>query len=437
VFQTDPAEVRDLINARLLGRTALGLVFAVLVWRVRLPVPGLRRQLMQRGLFIVGGLVVVALTAFATSAAYAVFLREHKPIRSFVNPASILWSAGAELAHTDVTAGPLVFPGGPTTRVLAPGTRPLLVFLVVGETARAANFQLGGYARHTNPRLQAVPDLIYYPQASSCGTSTAQSLPCMFSHLGRELFDEARKQNFANVLDMLASADVDVEWRDNNSGCKGICARVPVLDYFQDDSRWRTPQQCSHAHCFDEVMLQDLPERLRSIKRDTLIVFHQNGSHGPAYGERYPPQFEVFKPACHSAQVDTCAREELVNAYDNSILYTDYNIAQQIELLRQASGQVDAALLYASDHGESLGEQGVYLHGMPYAFAPAQQKQVPMLMWLSDGFEKRLGVDPPCLMQHRSEAVSHDNLFHTVLGLLGARNSVYDSGLDLLARCRR
>ncbi|HEV7632283.1 MAG TPA: sulfatase-like hydrolase/transferase, partial [Steroidobacteraceae bacterium] len=387
--------------------------------------------------FLIGGLVVVLLSAMATSSSYAVYLREHKPVRSYLNPASILWSTGAYLAQNDARAGPLVFPGGKTTRVLQPGKRPLVVFLVVGETARAANFQLGGYSRHTNPRLQAIPDLIYYPKASACGTSTAVSLPCIFSHLGRQSFDSAGKMNYANLVDMLASADIDVEWRDNNSGCKGVCARVPVLDYFRDGSSWRTPQQCSHAHCYDEVMLLDLPERLRNLQRDTVIVFHQNGSHGPAYGERYPQQFEVFKPACHSAQIDSCSREELVNAYDNSILYTDYNLAQQIDLLRQAADHIDGALLFASDHGESLGEQGVYLHGMPYSFAPAQQKEVPFLLWMSPGIEKRLGLAAGCLSQHREEAVSHDNMFHTVLGLMAASNGVYDRHLDLLSPCRR
>src|SRR5262249_49899467 len=146
--------------------------------------------------------------------------------------------------------------------------------------------------------------------------------------------------------------------------------------------------------------LQDLADKVRTLHHDTVIVFHQIGSHGPAYSERYPAEFEVFKPACHSSQLDRCSRAEVQNAYDNTILYTDHNLARQIEVLRGAAGNVDSLLIYASDHGESLGENGIYLHGMPYALAPASQKEIPLLMWLSAGFAARSNTDSGCLHAH-------------------------------------
>jgi lipid A ethanolaminephosphotransferase len=166
------------------------------------------------------------------------------------------------------------------------------------------------------------------------------------------------------------------------------------------------------------------------------VIFHTIGSHGPAYSERYPPQFEVFKPACRSNELQRCTAQEVVNAYDNSILYTDHVLARQIDLLQANASRFDSVLLYASDHGESLGEQGIYLHGMPYAFAQRVQKEVPMLFWASRGYVERTGLSLSCLKGHSHDAISHDNLYHTVLGALAVRNAVYEPGLDILAQCR-
>jgi lipid A ethanolaminephosphotransferase len=183
-------------------------------------------------------------------------------------------------------------------------------------------------------------------------------------------------------------------------------------------------------------MLPDLAARLEHVQQDTVVIFHSIGSHGPAYSERYPAQFEVFKPACRSNELQRCTTQEVVNAYDNSILYTDHVLAKQIDLLQANASRVDSLLLYASDHGESLGEQGIYLHGMPYAFAQRVQKEVPMLFWASQGYVERTGLNMSCLKSHAHDAISHDNLYHTVLGALAVSNAVYDRGLDVLAQCR-
>jgi lipid A ethanolaminephosphotransferase len=442
VFETDPAEVRDLINLRLILQFALlGLLPAVLVWRLPMAPYTLKSQLIQTLVYLGVGILVCALSLFAFSASYASYFREHKPVRYLINPGSIVYSGLSQALGAGRPRGnaPLLDPGGAVARVGIASGRPLLVFLIVGETARAANFQLGGYARATTPQLAALPDVFYFDAVTSCGTSTAASLPCMFSQLGREGggAGPAAARNL-NLLDALQAGGVAVQWFDNNAGCKGVCARTAQTSYVAAQH----PQFCPHGTCYDDVMLADAARiAAAAAAQDTrapagFVVLHQMGSHGPAYYERYPPQFERFKPACATNLLDRCAREQVVNAYDNSILYTDHNIAALIDVLRANEQHLDALLIYVSDHGESLGENGIYLHGMPYAFAPADQKHVPMLLWMSPGYQKRSAVDAACLRGRRSVALSHDNLFHTVMGAMGLRNSRYRAPLDLLAACR-
>jgi lipid A ethanolaminephosphotransferase len=334
--------------------------------------------------------------------------------------------------HTQYT-GPLLDPGGPPQRASAMGGRPIVLFLVIGETARAANFELGGYRRPTNPELKSRADVVYFDKATSCGTSTATSVPCIFSPFRRTDFKLSTADHYVNLLDTLQRAGVVAEWRDNNAGCKGVCRRVATVYYPPRTD----PQLCPNGYCFDEVMLKDLEEKLRHISRDTVIVFHQIGSHGPAYSQRYPAARERFEPVCRSNELHRCSPTEIVNAYDNSIAYTDFVLSRQIDLLLAAAGTADGVLLYASDHGESLGEDGVYLHGMPYAIAPKVQTEIPMLLWTSAGYRSRVNLDAACLSGTAHRAASHDNIYHTALGVFGVRNKVYADSLDLLATCRR
>jgi lipid A ethanolaminephosphotransferase len=435
VIETDPAEVGGLMSFDLLAHLlVLGVAPAVLVWRVTLPSSTWRAQLRQRLIFIGSVLGICAVALFACSANYAVFFREHKTVRYELSPAAPVVSFARLLAEKEKRDphAPLIDPAGSVQRIAPVNGKPLVLFLVVGETARAANFQLGGYTRATNPELSSRPDLVYFDHATSCGTSTAISVPCMFSHLPRARFDVDQADRYTNLLDSVAKAGFAVEWRDNNAGCKGVCARVVQAAY----PGKADPVRCPNSYCYDEVMLTDLAAKLENVQRDTVVIFHTIGSHGPAYSERYPAQFEVFKPACRSNELQRCSPQEVVNAYDNSILYTDHVLAKQIDLLQANASRFDSVLLYASDHGESLGEQGIYLHGMPYAFAPRVQKEVPMLFWASRGYVERTGLSMSCLEARSHDAISHDNLYHTVLGALAVRNAVYEPGLDVLAQCR-
>ena len=436
VLQTDPAEAGALMNPELLLQVLLlGVLPAMLVWRVRLPVMTWKSQLLQRGLFIIVALTISMAGLFANSADFAVFFREHKLVRYTLSPSAAATSMIGILAgsHDGDASQPLIDPAGNVQHTAAATARPLVLFLVVGETARAANFQLGGYARPTNPELSLVAGLTYFQRSTSCGTSTAISVPCLFSHLGRADFNVDTAGRYANLLDSLVKGGFDVEWRDNNSSCKGVCPRVASVDY----TNAANADYCTADNCYDEVMLADLPAKLRGITKDTVIVFHQKGSHGPAYFERYPPAFEKFKPACRSNQLQHCSAQEIINAYDNTIAYTDHVLAKQIALLRKADDRLDGLLIYASDHGESLGENSIYLHGMPFAFAPDVQKQVPMLMWASAGYVSRARLQGDCLRTEAALPVSHDFFYHTVLGAAELRNAAYDRRLDLLSGCRR
>jgi lipid A ethanolaminephosphotransferase len=453
VLRTDMREASDFFSARLLlYMLVLGLVPAVVVAFVRLPKVSVGNQFFQRWRFAGVGVLVVGLSALPVISNYASFLREHRNIRNLLIPLRPMYAAFDYWRSTDfIDTGPVADIAGVTRRTATTqGQKPLLLFLVLGETARAQNFQLGGYGRATTPELSQQPGVFYFDNASSCGTSTAVSLPCMLSHLGHDRFDPRRAARQTNLLDALKSSGFRVEWRENNTGTQGVAARVNTIEYSRGWPRYLSsteagatqsrphpdPTLCKSGACFDEIMLSGLAGELRTIKQDTAIVFHQMGSHGPAYSQRYPDRFEDFKPVCRTTELGRCSREEIVNAYDNSIRYTDHNLAQQIRLLAAMSGQADSLLLYASDHGESLGEKGLYLHGAPYFMAPEEQTRVPFLLWMSDGYRKRFSISAGCLQDKRRKALSHDNIYHTVIGGLGLTNEVYDASRDILAKCK-
>jgi len=254
----------------------------------------------------------------------------------------------------------------------------------------------------------------------------------MFLDVGRDGFKATLALRHEGLLDVLQHAGIAVRWRDNNSGCKGVCDRVP----HEDLSNTHVAGLCRSDECYDEILLHGLQTYLDKQDRDTVIVLHMKGSHGPAYFKRYPAAFEIFTPACDNIQLDRCSRQAIVNAYDNTLRYTDYVLSQTIDLLRNNAEHFDTAMLYVSDHGESLGENGLYLHGLPYALAPREQIQVPMLLWLSDGLRERLHIDAMCLRAQQQAPLSHDNLFHSILGLSNVQTAIYRPERDLFRPCR-
>jgi len=387
---------------------------------------------------VVASLVVLTVVSLAFYKDYASLLRNNRQLKDQVLPVTFVRNANGYLKRRYMAVSrPLQTVGEDATRP-APveGRRPRLIIVVVGETARAQNFQLNGYPRATNPVLSRRGDVIAFRNVASCGTATAISLPCMFSRMARRQYDEVRAATEENLLDILQRTGVSLLWRNNNNGgCKGVCQRVPS----DDMPALKVAGHCVNQDgtCHDEVLLHQLGARVDAMEGDALIVLHQIGSHGPTYFERYPAQANVFRPTCNSNQIQTCTNEALTNTYDNTLVYTDQVLGKTIALLEGYADQRDVAMIYVSDHGESLGEGGMYLHGTPYVIAPREQTRVPLLMWFSPAFARNARLDLACLQGNaREESYSHDNLYHSVLGLFDVESAVYQKGLDLFAGCR-
>ena len=437
VFETDTREAAELLDWRLLARVGLlGVLPSLWIARAEIRYPDGWPGLARRA-GIAGGSILAAVLLLALSfKSLAPALHEHRELRFLLTPTNFVQAVHGYLRASWDRNVPLAPLGRDAARgaAWAGQGRKTLTVIVVGETARAASFSLNGYARATNPQLARQHGLINFSQVSSCGTATAVSVPCIFSPLARSDFSNEAAAHQEGLLDVLGHAGLDVVWRDNNSGCKGVCERVR----YQDVSA-PTPEalHCAGDECYDERLLDGLPELVRNSGKDLVLVLHQKGSHGPAYARRYPAGFGRFGPVCTTNQFELCTQASIQAAYDNTILYTDYFLSKTIDLLRQIGARdgVDTAMLYVSDHGESLGENNVYLHGAPYMFAPPEQTRVPMMLWLSESFSARFHIDATCLNARRNQALSHDNIFHSVLGMLDIVTAVRNPRLDLFHAC--
>lgn len=433
VLHTEIAEASELVGLRLLLVLGLaGTLSAFALARLRLPRRSWRRALLLRGTSLLLALGGVVLGAALAAHDLASLLRNQHALRYLVTPANLIVAAVRVLGSDAAQAARTRTPVGEDARLAATrqGQRPRLLVLVVGETVRAQNWGLNGYARQTTPELAGL-DVINFPDVSACGSSTEVSLPCMFSAVGRRDYDEDRIRGQQSLLHVLARAGVEVAWIDNQTGCKGVCEGLEEERIAGDAD----PGLCDGSHCLDGILLDRLAARLVLPPRDGVLVLHPLGNHGPSYFRRYPAAFAHFQPACASDDLGDCNGEAITNSYDNAVLYTDHLLARMIALLSAQQGR-DVALLYVSDHGESLGERGLYLHGMPWAIAPAEQTRVPMLLWLSDGLRTSAGLDAACLRRAAAAPHAHDHLFHSVLGLMGVETAVHEAALDLFAGCR-
>lgn len=436
VVQTDMREASELFNPGMLPHLFLyaALPLAVL-WQIRLRHDRLGRALLIRTATIVVALITAAGGLALTFHDLAPMMRNNKEIRYLITPANYLYSTTRVFAKKANDANKVRTAIGldAKTNTAAWGARkkPALFVIVVGETARAANWGLNGYSRQTTPEL-AQREVINFTQATSCGTNTEVSLPCMFSVFGRRNYDEDKIQHTENVLDVLKRAGFTVTWRDNQSGCKGVCAGVTE----QRLDSAKLPELCRDGYCLDEILLHGLDEVLADSHGNQVLVLHQLGNHGPAYFKRYPDNLRRFEPTCDTGDIAKCSQEAVINTYDNALLYTDHMLAQTIDYLKARQDRYDTAMIYLSDHGESLGEKGIYLHGLPYSIAPKEQTHVPMVMWFSGGYASNFKLDTQCLKQRATQPASQDNLFHTVLGLLDVQTAVYDPAMDLARNCR-
>lgn len=434
VLHTHPGEARELLSWALAGHVLLYAgVPLLLLSRVRVVRRPLLVSAAMRSLSLsvaVAAIVIAGSVAFQPLAAFA---RNHKELRYTVTPGNWMWASAAALAKERV-----VDPGPRRTVAIdaAPGpawsadSRPRLLVVVVGETARAANWGLSGYGRDTTPALARL-QVVNFSDVTACGTSTEVSLPCMFSIIGRRDFDEERIRRSESVLHVLARVGAKVQWIDNQAGCKGVCDGLPTLSAAAAAG---TP--CD-GDCLDDRLVQALDRQIGQLTSGTtIVVLHMIGEHGPGYFRRYPAGLARYTPACTEDDLRRCTVGEVVNAYDNAIAFTDHVLGALIGRLMQSADAVDSGLLFLSDHGESLGEKRLFLHGVPYRIAPSEQLKVPMVLWLSQGFAARAGIDLACLRSRAALPTSHDALPHTLLGLLDVRTSEYAADLDLSAACR-
>jgi len=437
IFETNVDEAGALMTPRLLLHVLVfGLLPAFLLVRSRLHHDGLRREVARRVLWVLGGVTVAAAVAYPVRQEAAFVVSGHHELKAMVNPlvpldalSKYLWNTyGPNFPDTLETIAPDASRLMTTTES---GRRTLMIF-VVGETATAGHFSLNGYERDTNPALEKEP-VVNFSNVHACGTSTSTAVPCMFSAMGKGSFSRVKGAGEENLLDVLQRTGIEVLWRENNTGCKGVCDRVPFEDMASSGAD--APRN-EEGHCFDEVLLSGLQQYVDAQTGDTFVVLHQQGSHGPLYHLQSPEAYKRFLPECKNADLASCDQGDVINAYDNSIVYTDHVLAEVIHFLQANSAEMDTAMLYVSDHGESLGDDGIYLHGLPYWLAPEEQTHVPMVFWGSDGFYEARQMDRLGVAALSSRAYSHDHLFHSLLGLFDIQAAVYDPALDLFADSR-
>lgn len=435
VLDTTSTEAGHLITpAYLLHVLIYGVVPAALVAWVRIIHRPFWSKVRRNTVAIIGCLALAGGLLAANFAELAsVWRAERERMMSHLVPATPLVGAISLGVRQFRAIGVAAKPLGVDARqgdVIEAAAKPVLTVIVVGETARAQNFSLNGYPRKTNPELEA-RDVVNFTNVTSCGTATAVSLPCMFSNLGRAGYTNIRFRASENLVDVLKHAGLQVYWWENNSGPKEVANRIPTTSFYGSaDARY-----CREGECLDDILVDHLKAHIDDFKGNSVLVLHSGGSHGPAYYLRYPENFGPFRPDCRSPQLSDCSDAEIVNAYDNSIAYTDLFLAHVIDTLKSRP-DIASALIYMSDHGESLGEDGVYLHGLPYFVAPETQTHIPMIAWFSDAYAAAMKLDIGCAKGQTAVPLSHDNLFSTILGLMDVRTSVYSDALDAFSACR-
>ena len=432
-IDTTNAEAGHLISFGFIRHVVLfGILPSLLILWVKIEHRSFLQKVKQNSAFIFPALFAAAALFMLNASTFTSLGREHKEWIATLNPVMPIGNAVKLGIRSGKNQNIIVQPLGTDAKVanvVSGNRKPRLTIVIAGETARAESFSLEGYKKNTNPEL-ARQDITYFSDTSSCGTITAVSLPCMFSVYTRDEYTHEKGLETENLLDVLKHAGVHVEWWDNNTGHKSVADRVTSETLSTSDN----PKYCKNGECLDGIFLDKLDTWMSGITQDTVLVMHQLGSHGPAYYLRYPDEYRRFTPDCQSAEFSKCSREEILNAYDNSIAYTDHIISSVIDRLRDKQDKLDTSMIYMSDHGESVGEFGLYLHGAPYFVAPSQQTHVPYVLWL--GKDAKATIRQDCLAKEATEPQSHDKLFHTVLGLMQVKTQVYSPALDTLSSCR-
>ncbi|BCD96350.1 lipid A ethanolaminephosphotransferase [Marinagarivorans cellulosilyticus] len=428
ITETNTQEAMELANGSLLTYLLiLGFIPAFFIARLKLNYQSKWVRLKRSSLYSITMALGVSALLYSNFQFTTFFGRENRDLRLFVNPLFPLLSVNKYASSHFKTVEVFVHVGSDAQQIKLAKKRTVGIFML-GETARADHFGINGYPKNTTPNLDkrlAQGRLFNFSDVTACGTSTAYSVPCIFSLLDEDNYSPNKARNQSNVLDILESAGIKTLWRDNNSSCKGVCARIE-----NENFRDHIDKQSLYFHegaYLDEILLSNLDRVIATTDKDILIVLHQLGSHGPAYHRRYPKSFAKFSPSCASNAPQNCTPTEVSNSYDNTIVYTDYLLEKTITLLEEHSQDYQSFMLYVSDHGESLGENGVYLHGLPKVIAPKSQTHVPLVLWLSDDMYNTFGA-PVALEAYANGCVerelSHDHISHTLLAIFNVETSL-------------
>ncbi|KQB09915.1 phosphoethanolamine transferase [Vibrio metoecus] len=438
VLETNSSEASSYLTVySVLWFVVLGVLPAL--WLLLTPIrkeKSVWRFLGKKSLSMLVSLLAVALIAALYYQNYSSVGRNNSYLKRMIIPTHFIYSSVGLVKQRYFTE-PMVYKmigtdaQQKTIATDSPDQKPTLVFFVLGETARVQNYQYFGYPRDTNAYTQPFQP-IFFKNVASCGTATAISVPCMFSNMTRDNFDRNRADNQDNVLDILQRAGISLLWKENDGGDKGVAKNIPLKELARD----KREGVCDGDTCYDIAMLENLDQEIADQNGNRMIFMHIIGSHGPTYFKRYPKEMAVYQPDCPRADIENCSVEQIVNTYDNTIRYTDYVLAQLMTKLESLQKDYNTALIYISDHGESLGENGMFLHGMPYNLAPDYQTQVPLLVWMSQGFSQSKGIDVDCLRSKTNLPYSHGNLFHSLLGVMDVSTEAYETSLDLFSQCR-
>lgn len=393
--------------------------------KVRIEWPNLKKRLLHFGSLLLG-IVLLALPFSFYKTEVAIYLKENFNLRYQLCPSGYLSSA-VSLAKFKMKKVDSIdsLKGLQHTKYWRSDKKNLVVF-VVGESMRDASFSLSGYERDTaEPLKPYVKDMTVFSKTESCAVLTRVSLPCMMTAYNRDNYDERGISYTANVLDILQTAGMNLLWLENEMGCNKMCRNIP------------TEFVCNSRNCVDMTLNERLKAKIDGFDDDTLVVLHQRGSHGPRYDLRAPEEYHQWKPVCQDANHQNCSYQELKNAYDNSVYYTLFVIADLMKMLsdKNVTDKFNPVVVFVSDHGQSLGEEGVYGHGGEFKDAPVYQREVPFFVWMPQSTREALKMDKQCLDRKTQVRRSHDEIFHSLLGINGVRTDVYDKNLDIFDGC--
>ncbi len=441
IVETDTSEASSYLSAySVIWTLIMGVVPALLVFKVKLkPIGGKwLRFTLTKVLSMLASLAIIAVIAGLYYQDYASVGRNNSYLKKIIIPTQYVYAISSYVKENYLTTPEPYREIGTDAKQsqLAQEQakkKPTLLVFVLGETARTQNYQTNGYGRETNP-YTSVLDVISFKDVSSCGTATAVSVPCMFSQLPHRDFDRSKADNQDNAIDIMQRAGIDFLWKENDGGDKGVAHKINKIEV----DRKQKNEFCNGKTCYDIALLDKLDDQIDDMKGNRIVALHLIGSHGPTYFQRYPKDKAFFQPDCPRADIENCSVEQIVNSYDNTIRYTDFVLAQTIAKLKTLEYKYNTAMIYVSDHGESLGENGLFLHGMPYGLAPDFQKRVPMMLWMSSSFKQAKHINTDCLAQEAQQTAthSHDNVFHSLLGIMDVETNAYDGKLDIFKTCR-